>query len=475
MTIKETYTGLFSEQAFLAGLKFLGFGPQVHIDQNHNRITFADPENHKNAIEIDTRNLAVHKGEITAGTISEIHAVINGKDAVSVTGAGIDATTVNAALSGDISALYDALIGGLHGKLVATGDKFDNILEIGQGGKATVDGGGGNDLVEIWHQKNADIDGGKGIDTIEFSSYAGTPPIADATAKVDLAAGTGTNPYGGTLTVKGVENITNIFNGPNDFRGDGRDNIFHGGSHADILMGRGGDDQIFVRANFTADPRATLADGGSGNDTLYADLSEGSGAPFTGTGDDIRFHNKLDLEHPEDNLGTFHGGTFENFETFRVNGFLNKDVFDFSGSNAAERVFAAGSDDPLNGRGGDDLLVGGLGADILTGGTGADKFQYGDTAESVANPTLRDTITDFRHAQHDKIDLHLIDADTTGGTNDKFKFMGTSGFDGHAGEIYFQKSAGSTFIFADTDGDKAPDLVILLDGGHKLVAADFLL
>jgi Ca2+-binding RTX toxin-like protein len=475
MTLKETYTGLFSQQDFLNALNFLGLGPKVHVDEKHDKMTFSDPSNAKNLIELDARNLEVHKGEITGGTVTEIHAIINGKDAVSLTGASIDATALNAALAGDISGLYDALVGGLHGNLIATGDKFGNILEIGQGGKATVDAGGGDDLLEIWHSKNAVIDGGTGSDTIQFDSYLSTPPAQTAVAKINLAAGTGTNPFGGTLTVKNVENLDN-FNGASDFRGDGRDNNFRVGTQASTLMGRGGDDEISIWLHTTADPRPMVADGGTGKDTLFAELSNAPAAPMTGSGNDLRLHNRLDVQHQDENTGTFHGGTFTNFEVFRVEGFLNKNVFEFSGSGADEQVYSAGSDDPLDGRGGDDLLFGDLGADVLTGGTGADKFQYSDTTQSVANPALRDTITDFSHAEHDRIDLHLIDANSTGGgVNDKFKFIGTKDFDGHAGEVAFEKSGGSTFVYADTDGNKAPDLVILLDDAVNLGKNDFVL
>ena len=474
MTIKETYTGLYSQQAFLNSLNFLGFGPDVHIDKRHNKITFADPNDARNAIVIDTKDLDVHNGQITSGTIVDVHAVIGGKDAVTLTGASIDATQLNSSLSGDVSGLYDALVGGLHGNIVATGDKFGNILEIGQGGKATVDAGGGNDLLEIWHAKNAVIDGGTGADTIDFNSYFGFPSPPVSVATVDLAAGTGTNPYGGTLTINNIENLDN-FIGTSDFRGDGQDNDFRGGSHADTFIGRGGDDEISIWINVSADPRATVVDGGSGKDTLVAQLSDAPAAPMSGSGDSLRLLNRLDLLHPEDNTGTFHGGTFKHLEVFRVNGFLNKNVFDFSGTSASEHVFSAGSDDPLNGRGGDDLLYGADGADILTGGSGADTFQYRAATESAANPALRDTVTDFSHAQHDRIDLHLIDADTTGGGNDKFKFMNSGGFDGHAGEVYAERANGDTFVFADTNGDKAPDLVILVDGGPKLAEGDFIL
>jgi Ca2+-binding RTX toxin-like protein len=477
MTIKETYTGLLDQQELGVAFGFLFSDPKAKIDKKHNTITFSDPNNAHNKIVADTKHLDVKNGQITDGVITDYHMISNGKDAVTVTGLDLDATGLQPALMNGGSGIYQYIADNIHGAIIATGDKFNNFLEVGEGGKGSVNAGDGNDAIQIWHAKNVAIDGGKGIDTIEFDSFTGvsTMPIETGVAKVDLAHGTGTNPFGGTITVKNVEILYNM-NGASDFRGDGKDNTFFTGSAASTLIGGGGDDQLHVWVNTSADPRATLADGGTGKDTLYAELSEGLAAPQSGTGDSLRFLNKLDVEHAGQNTGTFHGGTFKHFEIFRVNGFVNKDIFDFSGSNANEQVYSAGSDDPLDGRGGDDLLFGGQGADRLTGGTGADTFQYSATTDSVANPTLRDTIVDFTQSQHDKIDLHLIDANSTGGTaNDKFKFMNGHAFDGHAGEVTFETTETSTFVYADTDGNKSPDMVILLDGVINLTKNDFIL
>lgn len=476
MTIRETYSGRYSRQQIFAELGFIGSDPVVKMDKAHDRITFTDPADAGNSIILDTKDLDTGGGAIIAGTVQEIHFMINGKEAISLTGLAAPAADLNTALPAGVAGLYEYLTDALTGNIIATGDKFGNIIEIGAGGKATVDAGGGNDEILISHQKNAVIDGGKGTDTLAYDTLAGDLPVSDGVASIDLAAGTGTNPFGGTLTIKNVENLTNMFAGTNNFRGDGHDNVFRGGAHADTLIGRGGDDDIYIRMNYSADPRATLADGGTGNDTLHADLSEAPGAPFTGTGDSIRFHNKLDLEHPEDNLGTFHGGTFRNFETYRVSGWLNKDEFDFSGSEAAERVFSAGSDDHLDGRGGNDLLFGGDGADLLTGGKGADIFQYSLTTQSSLNPTLRDTITDFSQAQHDRIDLHLIDANGAAAGNGKFHFIGTKAFDGQAGEVTVATTVGGdTLVIMDVNGDKLPDMALVIDGDVALMKGDFML
>jgi serralysin len=473
MTIREIYTGLYDKVALFQNFQFLSFNQAVKIDKIHDRIKIYDPDNSANAIVIDTHNLDAKNGMITDGTITDVHLVTKGKDALTVTGLSIDATELNAAVMNGASALYTLLTENLHGTLIARGDKYDNILEVGSGGKATVDAGAGNDLIDIWHQKNAVIDGGKGTDSIEFYNYAGAFVPADGVARVDLQKGTGTNPFGGTLAIENVENVINMFNGSSDLRGDGHANYLRGGASADTLMGRGGDDIISVRQNFTVDPRATIADGGAGKDTLQADMTEGPGAPTSGTGATLKFFNVLNIDNADKNTGTFHGGVYRNFETFQVYGDLTREVFQFTGSNNGETVLSSTADDTLNGRGGNDVLNGSTGADRLIGGKGADHFQYQSLSDSTVAAAGRDTIADFSHAQHDRIDLSPIFASLNfGGAYD---FIGGKKFDGHSSEVRFEHHGSDTLVMIDDNGDKTADFEILLDGHLNLVKGDFML
>jgi serralysin len=125
----------------------------------------------------------------------------------------------------------------------------------------------------------------------------------------------------------------------------------------------------------------------------------------------------------------------------------------------------------LGGRG-NDCLLGGLGKDSLTGGAGKDMFDFNAIAE-IGKGMGRDTITDFSHKQHDKIDLSGMDANSKLVGNQAFSFIGSKRFDGNAGEIHVING----LLSGDTNGDKVADfeLHITLVGGSSLVSQDFVL
>jgi Ca2+-binding RTX toxin-like protein len=135
----------------------------------------------------------------------------------------------------------------------------------------------------------------------------------------------------------------------------------------------------------------------------------------------------------------------------------------FSGSKYA---------DTLLGGAGKDTLYGGLGADDLGGGAGADTFVFKSVKESVASTSGMDHVLDFSVAQKDHIDLKAIDANTKLAGNQAFSFIGTSKFDGKAGELRYEKHGTSTYVYGDVDGDKKADFGIVLEHVTK-VTGDF--
>ncbi|MEA3065601.1 MAG: serralysin [Sphingomonadales bacterium] len=139
-------------------------------------------------------------------------------------------------------------------------------------------------------------------------------------------------------------------------------------------------------------------------------------------------------------------------------------------------MFGGAGNDVLIGGDGADLLYGGLGKDNLTGGAGADTFQFRDTAQSsVANP---DAILDFLSGT-DKIDVHLIDADTSAAGDQAFHWIGANAFTGGgaAGELRAFESGGTWFVEGDTDGNGSADFTIAVtsQSGTPLVPGDFIL
>ena len=299
-------------------------------------------------------------------------------EGLSITEAEIDAgLQIGTPNEGDTGFSYPFMVSLLDGDVRIIGSKFDDAgIEVGEGGTATIKSKAGDDHIYVWHQKAIVFNGGGGSDTIEFAHQIGGFDGAPIGAVIDLTAGTGTNPFGGAIKLKKVENVVGEFDSSNSLRGDKHDNRLNGGIAADTLRGEGGDDTIVVKYHTTLNPRATIADGGKGTDTLYAELSDASAAPYVQTGPFTYLYiNILDLENPGLNTGTFHGGTFTNFEIFEASS-QGEQRFDFRGSDAKETVLGGGSTDLINGRAGNDILDGAYGNDSLTGGLGKDVFAF---------------------------------------------------------------------------------------------------
>ncbi|WP_225770495.1 calcium-binding protein [Inquilinus sp. Marseille-Q2685] len=294
-----------------------------------------------------------------------------------------------------------------------TGNAGANILK-GYDGNDQLAGGDGNDILNGGTGGDS-INGGAGIDLgTYFDSAVGVT--------VNLAAGTGS---GGTAhgdTLAAVEAV-------------------NGSTHADTLIGssaantlRGGDGNDFLRGGAGAD----VLDGGAGVDTVsYTDSAKGvtvNLAAGTGSG------------------GTATGDTLLSIES--VNGSSYADTL--IGNSVANALTGAG------------------GKDVLTGGAGSDRFVFG-AGHSATGSANADRITDFSHAQGDRIDLSLIDANTGAAGNQAFSFIGTEAYTGVAGQLRYVVSNGDAVIAGDTDGDKVSDFNIVLDNIGSLQASDFVL
>ena len=128
----------------------------------------------------------------------------------------------------------------------------------------------------------------------------------------------------------------------------------------------------------------------------------------------------------------------------------------------------------LNGLAGNDTLIGGLGKDSLTGGVGADVFKFNSANDSSALPKQADTITDFKHAQGDKIDLSAINANSVLPSDQAFTLISSTTFSVDAtGQLRFD--AKTSTLYGSTNADAAPEFAIVLSGVKTLVAEDFIL
>ncbi len=162
-------------------------------------------------------------------------------------------------------------------------------IEVGEGGTATVVGATNYTVVHLWHQKNLIWQTTGTGNYISFGdSLTGLPPQQAATNALilNLLTGQGTNPFGGTIQVKGVDGVSGTkalgtFVVANN-HGDsikagpaGGNALIIGGTGADTLTGSGskGSTSIIVAgsgtSNLVASSGAAIFVYTGGNDAIY--------------------------------------------------------------------------------------------------------------------------------------------------------------------------------------------------------------
>ncbi len=142
-------------------------------------------------------------------------------------------------------------------------------------------------------------------------------------------------------------------------------------------------------------------------------------------------------------------------------------------SDGNDLLIGTNGNDKISALAGNDTLVGGLGKDSLTGNSGADIFKFNASNETGKTSATRDVITDFKHAEGDKIDLSGIDANSTSYGDQAFKFIGSKSFSGKAGELRFDST--NKILYGNLNNDKVPDFAIQLTGVKSLMVDDFIL
>jgi Ca2+-binding RTX toxin-like protein len=233
-----------------------------------------------------------------------------------------------------------------------------------------------------------------------------------------------------------------------------------GSQKVDTLLGLGGDDTLSGLGG------NDVLGGGDGNDVLRG----GAGA------DTLNGGNGTDTV----SYYTSSIGVVVNLETGKgsggeAQGDLMTGIENVSGSQSWDSMIGTTGANVLQGWNGNDYLLGGRGADTLSGGAGADTFLYIGTIHSLVGAGA-DRITDFSHAQGDKIDLAQIDANTIAAGNQAFSFIGNGLYTGVAGQLRFAfAQPGVTTIAGDVNGDKVSDFHINLTGVMAVVAGDFVL
>jgi Ca2+-binding RTX toxin-like protein len=303
-----------------------------------------------------------------------------------------------------------------------TGDAGDDTLEGGAGNDQLY-GGENNDVLRGGAGAD-DLGGDAGVDTVSY--YSSSVGVV-----VDLATGKGS---GGEAQGDHLYNVENLSGsqGSDSLYGNAGANVLQGWGGADVLRGGAGADRL---------------DGGAGIDTA---------SYYSGTTGVV-----VSLAS---GLGS--GG--------EAQGDILVSIENLSGSQGSDSLYGNTGANVLQGWNGNDALIGRAGKDTLTGGAGADHFTFAALGDSVVGANA-DRITDFSHAQGDRIDLSGIDAKFTVAGDQAFSFIGTAAFTGVAGQLHIWQNAGQTIVSGDVNGNGTADFNIVLTGTINLVAADFVL
>ena len=302
------------------------------------------------------------------------------------------------------------LVGGNFADVLTGGGGNDHVF--GHGGNDLMSGGSGNDI----------FDGGPGTDAVSYQNAAAGVHVSLLTSAAQNTIGAGTD------TLIAVEKLV----------GSGfADTLIANATGATLNGGPGGDDLF-------SGPGSDILNGGGASD--FADYALATSAVTV----------SLAVTTFQDTTGAGHD-QLVGIEKLVGSGFNDLLVGD-ANANA------------IYGLAGADKLTGGAGQDSLGGGAGNDTFIF--IAASDTTVAAPDTILDFQTG--DKIDLHLIDADT-GTAGDQAFHVGATG--GHTGDIVVGAfSGGHTILTLFVNADATPDAEIILNGDHHgLAASDFVL
>lgn len=392
--------------------------------------------------------------------------------------------------------------------IMAARDAGGAILQWRSMETLTVRFGGGSNVIEGGMATSTTVIGGSGLDTLDFGNAAGAITI-DLGVSVAQSVGLGSQSYALT-SVEGLHGSAfgdQAIDSAADnvlAMGGGDDTVFSSASSTlgtDSFSGGDGIDTIdygLAGSGVTVSLSATgvQGTGGGGLDVLsgferlggssFADTLTGSDGAnrITGMGGD-------DLIEGLGGDDMLDGGTGTNTATYAHATAAVEVSLAIAGSqntkgagydtlaNFANLVGSAFSD-TLTGTTGNNVLTGGLGTDVMTGGGGADRFVFRSTAETSTAFLTSDLITDFVGSSRvpgDVIDLSAIDANTTGGRNEAFSFIGSAAFSGSAGQLRAEQlGTGLFYVSGDTNGDKAADFGIYVQSTDAFLAAsDFIL
>ena len=162
-----------------------------------------------------------------------------------------------------------------------------------------------------------------------------------------------------------------------------------------------------VDPTFAIEVQVTDSDDNTFSNTVVIDITDVDGVTIKGSTKndtiDATQHRQAQTLLPTGEEDTISGGAGND----KISSLGGNDIV--RGGAGNDKLVGGDGDDMLKGGAGNDKLTDGLGIDTLTGNAGVDKFIFSQFVDDASLATLG-TITDFKHSQLDKIDLHLIDA-----------------------------------------------------------------
>ena len=235
----------------------------------------------------------------------------------------------------------------------------------------------------------------------------------------------------------------------------------------DYVFGDAGNDMVILQGRYTQQGVNGIGSARlSGIETLVLMSAADTRFGASGTGNNAYILDPADANMAAGEWMTIQGNKLGALETLTFYGFGETD--------GHFRIVGGAANDSIIGGWQDDIITGGLGQDVMSGFLGNDVFVYRSSAESlVAAP---DTINDLDVG--DRVDLHMIDADTGTGGDEAFAFIGSDTFHNLAGELRAFESGGHWMVQADTNGDGAADFALqmnLQSGQPPLDASFFIL
>jgi Ca2+-binding RTX toxin-like protein len=382
-----------------------------------------------------------------------------------------------AALSAKGTAGNDTLAGGLAGDTLRglagndtlVGNWGDDSLS-GDAGNDVLDGGDGNDSLtggdgDDW------LRGGAGIDAVSYAAATGGVSVSLARVSAQNTGGAGIDRLADVENAIGsaFDDVIHGSGAANNLRGGDGDDLLESGAGDDVLNGGNGNDLLNGAAG-NDEMR-----GGAGDDVYYVDAAGDAVIEGTDAGADV-VRAGIDYVLAANVEELFVGGAGRNGTGNALGNVLHGAAASnvLSGLGGDDVIRGDAGRDTIDGGAGADLIDGGAGKDTLTGGADRDVFQFRD-GDFGATRALADVITDFSHADAEKIQLNLVDADTVAAGNQAFAWIGSGAFTGVAGQLHYAQAGGSTYVEGDTNGDGVADFVIALTGLHTLVAGDFVL